>query len=107
MSDVAIPQFSLPFRFQGGLVAAVVEQDTPEEITDCVQAIIRTPVGQRLELPGFGIPDQSFTQGGADPAPIVAAVEKWEPRADALAQANNESLSQFVTSIVLNVQGAA
>lgn len=101
-----VPHFSLPFRIVAG-TAAVTEQDTLEEIADCVEAIIRTPAGTRLELPEFGIPDQSFSLNGADPAPIVTAVQQWEPRAVTAAEADNESLLDFITQITLNVAGGA
>lgn len=101
-----VPHFSLPFRIVAG-TPAVTEQDTLEEIADCVEAIIRTPSGTRLELPDFGIPEQSFSLNGADPAPIAAAVQEWEPRATTAAEADNESLLEFITQITLNVAGGA
>jgi phage baseplate assembly protein W len=101
-----VPHFSLPFRIEGGTVATS-EQDTLEEIADCVEAVLRTTVGARLELPEFGIPDQSFSLNGADPHAIDAAVQKWEPRAVTAAQANNESLDDFISQITLNVAGGA
>ena len=79
MSYPRIPHLALPFRIVDGR-AAVTEQDTFEEIRDCVQAIIRTPRGFRLELPDFGVPDQTFHEGGADADEIAAALDRWEPR---------------------------
>lgn len=106
LSDVTIPHLDLPFRFVGSS-AAVVEQDTVEEIVDCVKAIVRYSVGFRIELPTFGTPDLTFSVGGADPAVIASAVQQWEPRAGALAEADNESLDEFVSNIVLSVNGGA
>jgi len=102
--SVIIPQLDVPVRFAGNALA-VVEQDTLDEIRACVEVILRTPVGSLLEQPDFGIPDQSFSLNGADPAPILAAVQQWEPRATAVAAANNQTLAQYVTSIVLDVAG--
>jgi hypothetical protein len=104
MSTILVPQFDLPFRIVGS-TAAVVEQDTLAEITDCVEAICRCPVGFRLELPTFGIPDQSFTLGGADPDPIIAAVQTWEPRATSAATADNTTLDVYVTTVLVSVEG--
>jgi len=74
----------LPFRFHQsgtGLRAQEVEQDSPEEIFGCIEAIVRYPVGYRVELPGFGIPDQTFLTE-ADLASVQAAILAWEERAD-------------------------
>lgn len=103
--SVTIPQFSLPFRLLGGVTPAVTEQDTVEEIADCVAAIIRTPQGTREELSGFGVPDGTFQQGGAPAADIQAAVQQWEPRAAAAAAADNTSLAEFITAITVEVSG--
>jgi hypothetical protein len=59
MAAVEIPQFSMPLRVVGGRFA-VVEQDSPDEIRDQVEALIRTPQGSRLDLPDFGISDPTF-----------------------------------------------
>lgn len=54
------PHFSLPFRFNqvrgGKLEVAYSEQDTIDEIADCVELVCRTDQGQRVTLPGFGRP---------------------------------------------------
>jgi hypothetical protein len=57
-----IPHFSVPLRFVNG-AAVVLEQDTTDEIMTCGLAILLCPLGSRVELPTFGIPDPSFTQG--------------------------------------------
>ena len=62
----------------------VNEQDSLDDIYDCVQAIIRCPEGWRPELPGFGINDQTFSQAGIDLAEIQDQVATWEPRSDVL-----------------------
>jgi phage baseplate assembly protein W len=75
-----IPHFSLPFRFATPQVA-VSEQDSIDEIADCVLAILLTPAGMRIELPEFGIVDPTFQQMPVDLAAISDAVDAWEPRA--------------------------
>lgn len=96
MSIVRVPHFSLPFRIVGA-AAAVSEQDSVEEIVDCVQAIARCPQGHRVELPDFGVPDQTFRQGGADTTLVQAALARWEPRASAIATAEVEAAVSRVT----------
>lgn len=77
------PHFGFPFRAAGSSFA-VTEQDSPDEIADCVEAVLRTPERSRIDVPAYGRPDASFEQlGPAKPTvePYVAAVEEWEPRA--------------------------
>ena len=79
---MAIPHLSLPLRLVDGQFATV-EQDTVEDILQCVRVVLTTPEGFREELPDFGLPDQTFLQGGADTAVIEETIAEWEPRADA------------------------
>ena len=79
-----IPHFAYPFAFQnvnGQVQAAVVEQDSIEEILACVNAIVACPIGTRDELPGFGVPDVLFAQAPLNPSTVVQAIVRWEPRA--------------------------
>jgi phage baseplate assembly protein W len=80
-----------------GLSAAVTEQGSPEEVTDCCQAIISYPVGYRIELPEFGLPDQTFRQGGASESDITAALQAWESRAEVLANAEPDLLDILIS----------
>ena len=58
------------------------EQDSAEDIIDCVKAIIAFPIGSRLDLVTFGIPDLLFHQsGGQIPVQIKNAITAWEDRA--------------------------
>jgi phage baseplate assembly protein W len=97
------PHFSLPFRFARG-AAVVVEQDSPAEIADCVQAILRYTPGSRLELPTFGLPDQAFLQGGADAEQVTAAIAQWEPRADATVTVQADTVFATVSDVTVEVR---
>lgn len=103
---VPIPHFDFPVRFTKAGPIAVVEQDSVEEIEACVAVILTYRVGDRAELPQFGIPDPTFEQGGADPAPILAAVQQWEPRAQAAAEAVGLSLGEFVDTVSVEIQSS-
>jgi phage baseplate assembly protein W len=96
-----VPQFAVPFRVEDGDVVEV-EQDSIEEIEQCVEAILRTIVGSRLlDAPDFGIPDESFVQQTPSPsaAVYIAAIEEQEPRARVLGQARLEELTTKVVTI--------
>ncbi len=81
MPDIEVPQLALPFRFDRG-TPAVVEQDSPEDIEMCAEAVLRCPTGFREELPEFGRPPLAFAQAPLDTARLRAAVDRWEDRAD-------------------------
>lgn len=100
---VIVPQFSMPFRFERG-AAVVVEQDSVDEIADCVANICRYQPGDRPEKPTFGVPDQTFAQGAVDANVAAAAVRRWEPRAELAA---NSDLVGYVSTILVQVGKAA
>ena len=84
--DVLIPHVAIPLTFLAGGAGGMDmnEQDTLDDVYDCVQAIIRCPEGYRPELPGFGIADQTFTENTIDLELIADKVRTWEPRSDVI-----------------------
>lgn len=102
-----IPHFALPFRFQthlGQARAVVNEQDSYEEIADCVQAVLSYERGTRVELPEFGIRDQTFRQGGVDKEEIERVISQWEPRADAVIESDPVELENYIARAQINVE---
>lgn len=89
------PHFQIPFRLERGAFA-VVEEDSLEEIANCVYAIFATEYDWREEEPGFGITDQTFLQGGANLEELKSAARDWEPRAELLAETEWEELVERV-----------
>jgi len=74
-----------------------VDQDSPADVTSCVQVLLRTRVGERLEVPQFGVPDPTFMAAGQGWAGVLEqAVQRWEPRAAGAA-----------IPIVINADGTA
>jgi phage baseplate assembly protein W len=82
MTNVQVPKLKLPFRVTNG-AAEVVEQDSFEEVRQCVEVLVRTPVGTRIDEPSYGVRDQTFKEdpAGSDIEDLVEAIEEWEPRA--------------------------
>ena len=99
-----IPHFAIPFRFAGG-AAVVVEQDTTDEILSCELAILLCPVGFRMELPAFGIPDPTFSEGAPDANVIAAALTTWEPRSQEMVTSQIDSIDELIARV--NVRFAA
>jgi phage baseplate assembly protein W len=77
------PHFSIPFRFGGINGGAYMnEQDSGDDIVDCIKAIIAWPIGVRDDLPDFGIPDLPFQDTFDNVIDQVRnAVIQWEDRA--------------------------
>jgi hypothetical protein len=101
VSDV--PHFSLPFRFANPQVATS-EQDSLDEIADCVLAILVCPAGFRVELPAFGLPDPTFSMPVPSTDAIRTAVETWEPRAAVVLDAYPDLLDVLQSHVEVYVQ---
>jgi hypothetical protein len=83
MPDVTIPHLAVPFSFAGPHNSARVnDQDSPDDIAACAEAVLRYQPGTRLALPGFGVSDQTFSRE-PDLDEIEVALEEYEPRASA------------------------
>jgi hypothetical protein len=82
-NDVITPKLAFPFELSAtGRFAKVVEQDSDEEIEACLEVLLRTVQGTREEVPDYGIPDQTFRQGGVSRPQIMNAIHTWERRAN-------------------------
>jgi len=101
MTDV--PHFDLPFRFATPR-AAVVEQDSIDEIANAALAILLCPRGFRPELPEFGIDDPTFSTPGVDADAITGALETWEPRASNAITQNPDALDELVAHVQVYVR---
>jgi phage baseplate assembly protein W len=73
------PHFSLPLRFNRNTFV-VSEQDSEEEILDCIELILRYTHGDRPEKPTFGLPDQTFASPNPNEDLIRASLAEWEER---------------------------
>ncbi len=79
---VLIPHLKVPFNMTAaGTRAQVVEEDSEDEIRQCVLAILRTRYGQRSIDEEIGIPDYAFSQSDENFSQILRTIETYEPRA--------------------------
>lgn len=101
-----IPHFDLPFRFVAGS-AATVEQDSLDDVTNAVEAVLRYRRGHRIDVPEFGITDPALA-ARVDVLDLQTEVEQWEPRADLLVASSGpdrfEALVERVTVSVRDVR---
>lgn len=98
------PKLAFPIRFAGGR-PVTVEQDSLDEIAQCVEVALRYPVGFRHDLPEFGTPDQTFRMNGADPDAIRRAVARWEPRVEALVDERPDVFDALVSRVTVEARG--
>jgi len=103
MADPTIPKLRLPLSFTDGR-ARLVEQDSQAEVEQCVEVILRTVAGERLERPDFGIPDFVHRQGGVDVDAVKAAIDRDEPRAVYAAAVDNSNLADLVSRIGVQME---
>lgn len=96
---------ALPLRVLSTGHLATVEQDSVDDVLQCVRVVLGTPQGTRDELPEFGLPDLTFSEGGADVAVIEETLSEWEPRADAQARHDDARLEEGVSRVVVEVLG--
>ena len=97
-----IPHFDLPFRF-GPNLAVVQEQDSIEDVMNCVAAILRTQVGERTDLPEFGILDPTFETQPIDTAAIIQQVLAQEPRATLVIDQNPSAFDELIVNLLSTV----
>lgn len=102
MSFVDAPHFDLPFRLDGSSFA-VVEQDSIEDVADCVTVIASTPIGWRDEAPTFGIPDPTFLKQPLDAQEIAREIGSQEPRALLIVEERPDLQDELIDRINIGV----
>jgi len=105
VSDLLPPHPQIPVKLTAGLELTTVEQGSADEIAQCVEAILRTPLGWRDDLPELGLPDQTFRMGGADPSVVARALDTYEPRADVLVTEAPDLLDAALSIVEVRVDG--
>lgn len=104
MAAPELPHLALPLRLVGNRLGAV-EQDSVSEIAQCVEVVVRYPLGLRPEQPEFGLTDPAFRQVPVGTAELDQAVSRWEPRAAALSEERPDLYDQAVAEVLVNVGG--
>ena len=105
--DVENPHFQLPFRFGGINGAAFVnEQDSIEDVVQCVETIIQYPIGSRFDVPDFGIPDVTFKSSSKAeivPDQVKTSILQWEERAAQDVEGIDVLSDQFLQGLIYRV----
>lgn len=102
-----IPKLKVPFAWTNGK-AATIEQDGTDEIVQCCQAVLLTPIDSRIENPEFGLSEQAFASPHADPLEVRRALDRWEPRAQAVVSESPDAFDAMIDNVrVLVHEGGA
>lgn len=102
----AIPHFAAPFKLTAQGVT-VDEQDSINELQSCVQNIVSCPLGFRIDLPAFGVPDPTFGPVPVDGDAIEQAVTRWEPRAAVQILERGDATNPANRQVEIHVQARA
>lgn len=101
--QVLVPRFKMPLSLGPTGSFQVVEQDSVEDVVQCVEALLLTLEGQRLELPDYGIPDPVFSTT-LPLAEIQSRIEEWEPRAEILMQERPDLWEELIRRVTVRVE---
>jgi phage baseplate assembly protein W len=106
MADLDTPQFDLPFRLGADGNPVEVEADSGAEIGDCVEVLLRTPLGFHDDLPDYGVDMPLFEEssGAVNMDEVQTAISTWEERADVLIDSEPDLLDVFVSRVTINVR---
>jgi phage baseplate assembly protein W len=74
-----VPHLAWPLRLTADGTFLTVEQDSLDDVRQCVAVLLNTPRGVRPLAPDVGIEDPTFA--GADPDGLQQTLEEQEPRA--------------------------
>lgn len=76
-----IPKLKLPVTLVGSKLDTI-EQDTDDEVVQCVETVCRFPIGQRDDLLEFGIGSYELRNiNDISAAELAREITRWEPRA--------------------------
>jgi phage baseplate assembly protein W len=97
-----IPRLDFPVSYNGANPAQI-EQDSQEDILNCVEVVLSTREGERLEVPEFGLPDLTFNLQPLTLSLIETALSRFEPRATTVANQNPALYDEKVAQVIVGV----
>jgi hypothetical protein len=77
-----VPHFDFPFTFTTARHAGVEEQDSLDDVINCILVALLVEPGSRVEVSDFGVPDQVFENQPLNLPLIISSVELYEQRAE-------------------------
>lgn len=100
------PEFLLPFQFLPGGSAIEIEQGSDTEIQQRVWCVLAYQLGQRADLPTFGLPEQTFIEGGANLDQIAEVITTWVPEATELISRDPNWIQSAIDTVTIRMSNA-
>lgn len=98
------PTLAYPFEILPSGKFREVEQRSLDDIAGCVEVILRYRVGERVEVPEFGIPELAFRESVEEVSGIIReSVLRWEPDADLLIEERPDLWDRMVQNYMVTV----
>jgi len=97
------PHFNFPFRITPHGVD-VVDQDTVEDVANCVIAIIATVVGSRDFVPEFGVPNVVFMNQPLGVHDLIVSQQKPRAVLDVTERVNREDPLNDIITVKISTQ---
>jgi hypothetical protein len=109
-TEVEVPHFAYPFRFSyiTDSHAVVNEQDSLDDVVDCVLVSLLVEPRTRVEVPTFGTPSQVFENQPLNLQLIINSVELWESRAVQILSQHPDSADPLIAKLqdIISLRGA-
>jgi phage baseplate assembly protein W len=91
-----IPKLKVPLQM-GVNGLATVEQDSVDDVAQCVYMLLATPRGERLEETDYGVEEIAWDGFPVDLDEWLTQITIWEPRATIETQDQLEGLLERLT----------
>lgn len=102
MAQEVATHLPYPFRWGSHGNAVEIDQDTDDEIINCVEVIVITPVGSLVDQGDFGAVDFIF-QKNPSVITLTAQINKWEPRANVEITTQLDSVDSLMRLVEIQV----
>jgi len=97
-----IPRLAWPVTLTARGRLEVVAQDSDEDITQCLRAILSTRLDDRVDVPEMGVPDLTFGESPIDTDAVREVLDRHEPRAAVLLQAAPDAVDSLVADLAVD-----
>lgn len=78
---------------------ATVDQDSDDDIAQCIKALVLTRPGSRPDLPDMGVDDMTFGEQPVDLDQLRQALGRHEPRIGVLASTSPDALDAALADV--------
>ncbi|MCA1781807.1 MAG: hypothetical protein ABR616_05955 [Dermatophilaceae bacterium] len=99
---IFVPHFELPLRLTAQGSFRTLEQDLLPEIAQCVEVLVGTEIGERIEVPDYGVVPMLF-RVDIDRETIIAQIAMWEPRVATLLEEEPSQFDALVREVRIRV----